>query len=91
MRRVIHDRFNIRACPDFCSLQEKESASLVIRLIRDPSRYNDHLGRCTTATMLRTVYGQQGQGAHDEGITRGIREFMHRVVFAAERDSNNLV
>ena len=83
MRRVIHDRFNIRACPDFYSLQEREAASLVTRLIRDPSRYNDHLGRCTTATMLRTVYGRQGKGASDEKITRGIREFIHRVVSAA--------
>ncbi|KAF7791618.1 hypothetical protein EIP86_002635 [Pleurotus ostreatoroseus] len=33
--------------------------------------------------MLRTVYGRQGKGASDEKITRGIREFIHRVVSAA--------
>lgn len=82
MRRAAHEGFNVRASATYQPLQEKESTLLASHMLRNPTRWDEHLKRSAASTVLSAVYGWLPIDTSADALVERINKLMERIIYA---------
>ncbi|KAJ3558643.1 hypothetical protein NM688_g800 [Phlebia brevispora] len=82
MRRAIHDGINTDTLTSACSLQADLSASLVLRILEDPTHFKKHFTHTSGSMMLHTIYGWSSSRIETDGelVIRAAGDFVQHVM-----------
>ncbi|KAJ3558856.1 hypothetical protein NM688_g680 [Phlebia brevispora] len=82
LRRAAHDGLNARASVAYQPLQEKESAQLLVHMLKDPENWDVNLKRSAASMVLCGVYGWLSVDETATGFIQRITQLMKRITCA---------